>query len=111
MFISCTGWWSASCDTAAEAKADELLADELLSAGPDEHGLTRDEIAAIHLYTQELLYRPLNREPSGRRRAGQSSHTGLRAAAAACPVQGAQALGFHGRDCIASLQSTYVCNR
>ena len=36
-------------------------ADALLSGGPDEHGLTRDEIAAIHLYTQELMYRPLNR--------------------------------------------------
>ena len=40
----------------AEAKADELLED-----GPDEHGLTRDEIAAINLYTQELMYEPLNR--------------------------------------------------
>ena len=36
-------------------------ADALLSGGPDEHGLTRDEIAAIHLYTQDTMYRPLNR--------------------------------------------------
>ena len=27
-------------------------ADALLAAGPDPHGLTRDDIAAIHLYTQ-----------------------------------------------------------
>jgi len=47
---------SAQCIAAAEAKADELL-----SAGPDEHGLSRDEIAAINLYTQESVYRPLNR--------------------------------------------------
>ena len=46
---------TAGCDE-AEAKADQLLAH-----GPDEHGLTRDEIAAIHLYTQEVMCRPLNR--------------------------------------------------
>lgn len=37
------------------------FADELLAAGPDENGLTRDEIAAIHLYTQDAIYQPLNR--------------------------------------------------
>ena len=37
------------------------FADELLAAGPDEHGLTRDEIAAIHLYTQDSMYQALNR--------------------------------------------------
>jgi len=48
------------CDQ-AYAKADALLA-------PDEHGLTREEIAAIFMYTQEnvggggrSLYSPLNR--------------------------------------------------
>jgi hypothetical protein len=41
---------------AAEARADALLA-----GGPDEHGLNRDEIAAIHLYTQDVMYTPLNR--------------------------------------------------
>jgi hypothetical protein len=48
---------SVGCDAALQ-KADALLA-----AGPDEHGLTRDEIAAIHLYTQELMsmYRALNK--------------------------------------------------
>eukprot|EP01043_Picozoa_sp_COSAG02_P067473 COSAG02_NODE_10856_length_1845_cov_2.040092_1_plen_496_part_01 len=39
----------------------EERAGELLAAGPDKHALTRDEIAAIHLYTQELMYRALNR--------------------------------------------------
>ena len=41
----------------AYAKADELLAD-----GPDPNGLNREEIAAIHMYTQEgiQLYRCLN---------------------------------------------------
>lgn len=42
--------------TAALLKADTLLAE-----GPDPHGLGREEIAAIHLYTQEVMYRPLNR--------------------------------------------------
>ena len=46
---------TAGCD-AAEQKADALLA-----AGPDPHGLRRDEIAAINFYTQELVYRALNR--------------------------------------------------
>jgi hypothetical protein len=45
----------AGCDE-AEARADQLLAE-----GPDEHGLEKDEIAAIHLYTQNLMFRPLNR--------------------------------------------------
>ena len=47
---------------AAYGKADALLA-----AGPDPHGLTRDEIAAINLYTQDgwggavrNLFAPLN---------------------------------------------------
>jgi hypothetical protein len=42
-------------------------ADSLLREGPDRYGLTRDEIAAIHLYTQDgwvgperNLFRPLN---------------------------------------------------
>ena len=35
-------------------------ADELLASGPDKHGLVRDEIAAVHFYTQELVYRALN---------------------------------------------------
>ena len=29
-------------------------ADELLAEGPDPHGLSRDDIAAIHLYTQSV---------------------------------------------------------
>eukprot|EP01043_Picozoa_sp_COSAG02_P041355 COSAG02_NODE_3420_length_6777_cov_2.529051_2_plen_1033_part_00 len=38
------------------------FADELLSAGPDPHGLTRDDIAAIHLYTQnDQIFTKLNR--------------------------------------------------
>ena len=38
------------------------FADELLSAGPDPHGLTRDDIAAIHLYTQDdPIFTNLNR--------------------------------------------------
>jgi hypothetical protein len=38
------------------------FADDLLSAGPDPFGLTRDDIAAIHLYTQENpIYGALNR--------------------------------------------------
>ena len=37
------------------------FADELLKAGDDEHGLTRDEIAAVNLYTQNAIYQPLNR--------------------------------------------------
>ena len=28
--------------------------------GPDPHGLTRDEIAAVHIFTQDVLYRQLN---------------------------------------------------
>ena len=28
-------------------------ADQLLAAGPDRYGLTRDEIAAVNLYTQD----------------------------------------------------------
>ena len=39
----------------AYAKADALLAE-----GPDPHGLSRDEIAAINLFTQDALYRQLN---------------------------------------------------
>ena len=40
---------------AAYAKADALLAD-----GPDPHGLGREEIAAVNIYTQQVLYRALN---------------------------------------------------
>ena len=47
--------FAAGC-TAAEAKADALL-----NGGPDEYGLTGDEIASIHLNTQDLMYQPLNR--------------------------------------------------
>jgi hypothetical protein len=36
-------------------------ADEILRAGPDEHGLNREEIAAINVYTQKIMYEPLNR--------------------------------------------------
>ena len=53
--------FSRGCDR-AYAKADELLAPK-----PDEHGLNRDEIGAIFMYTQEnlggggcSLYKPLN---------------------------------------------------
>lgn len=46
---------NAGCEE-AEARADLLL-----RLGPDEYNLTRDEIAAIHLYTQEVLYKSLNR--------------------------------------------------
>ena len=46
---------SDGCDLA------ERFADRLLATGPDPYGLNRDEIAAIHLYTQEVMYRPLNR--------------------------------------------------
>eukprot|EP01049_Picozoa_sp_SAG25_P011887 SAG25_NODE_1514_length_2862_cov_1.655085_3_plen_647_part_00 len=45
----------------AGCKQAEARADQLLAEGPDEHGLTRDEIAAINLYTQQLMYKPLNR--------------------------------------------------
>ena len=41
--------------TAAYATADSLLA-----SGPDPHGLSRDEIAAINIYTQQALFRQLN---------------------------------------------------
>ena len=37
------------------------FADDLLLAGPDENGLTRDEIAVVNLYTQNAIYRSLNR--------------------------------------------------
>jgi hypothetical protein len=41
--------------TTAYAKADGLLA-----CGPDPHGLSRDEIAAVNIYTQQALHRQLN---------------------------------------------------
>lgn len=37
------------------------FADRLLLTGPDPHGLTCDEIAAIYLYTLEFIYAVLNR--------------------------------------------------
>ena len=60
----------AGCDL-AEQKADALLA-----AGPDPHGLRRDEIAAIHLYTQELMYRPLNRALWSKERSAVKAYWG-----------------------------------
>jgi hypothetical protein len=42
------------CDV-ADAKVASLLAD-----GPDPHGLSRDECAAINLFTQDVLYGALN---------------------------------------------------
>jgi hypothetical protein len=42
------------CDV-ADAKVARLLAD-----GPDPHGLSRDECAAINLFTQDVLYGALN---------------------------------------------------
>eukprot|EP01043_Picozoa_sp_COSAG02_P015024 COSAG02_NODE_630_length_19310_cov_19.127271_11_plen_682_part_00 len=46
---------AAACDVALHR------AQEILAAGADEYGLTCDEIAATHLYTQPLLFRALNR--------------------------------------------------
>eukprot|EP01047_Picozoa_sp_COSAG01_P024195 COSAG01_NODE_1488_length_10130_cov_17.546388_2_plen_926_part_00 len=57
--------------TDAEAKADELLAE-----GPDEHGLTRDEIAAIHLYTQTILYGALNKALRSKKRGAVKPYWG-----------------------------------
>ena len=62
---------TAGCQTA------EKRADELLAAGPDEHGLTRDEIAAIHLYTQELMYRALNRALMSQKRGAVKPYWGF----------------------------------
>eukprot|EP01046_Picozoa_sp_COSAG06_P064759 COSAG06_NODE_15617_length_1058_cov_0.875912_1_plen_352_part_11 len=39
----------------------ESLARSILAAGPDEYGLSEDEIAAINLYTQDVMFRALNR--------------------------------------------------
>lgn len=41
----------------ANNKAESLLPG---GAAVDDHGLSRDQIAAVHLYTQNLLYRKLN---------------------------------------------------
>ena len=37
----------------AAVNAAYEFADQLLSTGPDEHSLTREDLAAVHLYTQE----------------------------------------------------------
>ena len=42
---------------AALGKAEELIA----SGGPDPHGLTAQHIAALNLYTQDVLYAALNK--------------------------------------------------
>ena len=48
-------------ELAAACAAAFVKVDALLSDGPDEHGLSRDEMAAVHVYTQQLMFRPLNR--------------------------------------------------
>jgi hypothetical protein len=53
----------ASTQVALELARDKAYdkADQLLGEGPDPHGLSRDEIGAIHIYTQEApVYRSLN---------------------------------------------------
>jgi len=52
-----------STQAALELARDKAYdkADQLLGEGPDPHGLSRDEIGAIHIYTQEApVYRSLN---------------------------------------------------